>query len=197
MSDSHNNFKTGPTRRLVHVGGSAPSRLLQDLALSGVRLNDAAMTLMHSEHFCCAGQRHALHIVELAVRDLGFPDGATMGSICGAAASIGLHPAPIELAPHLRLQFTDQPEGFIGFPITEHRAPPGSVTVVSMPVVDDDTFPKGFYLRRINGELWLRGYTSTSDHIWDAADRLIFTEPGCARDQHGTDNNTNDIRWRR
>jgi hypothetical protein len=33
---------------------------------------------------------------------------------------------------------------------------------------------KGFYLRRINGVLWLRGYRSGPEHIYSPEDRLVF-----------------------
>jgi hypothetical protein len=32
----------------------------------------------------------------------------------------------------------------------------------------------GFYLRRIRGVLWLRGYRSPAEHVWEAADRFVF-----------------------
>jgi hypothetical protein len=45
---------------------------------------------------------------------------------------------------------------------------------VSAALVEDDEFPKGFYLRRIDGVLWLRGYRSGPAHVWSPDDRLVF-----------------------
>jgi hypothetical protein len=97
-----------------------------------------------------------------------------MAQIERAALASGLQLAPLELAPHLRLQWRGQAEGRVGQAATRHRAPPGSLTVVSLPPVDDDAFPKGFYLRRIDGVLWLRGYRAAAGHQWQPDDRLIF-----------------------
>jgi hypothetical protein len=38
----------------------------------------------------------------------------------------------------------------------------------------EDEFPKGFYLRRIKGELWLRGYRAGAEHVWSSGDHLLF-----------------------
>lgn len=47
--------------------------------------------------------------------------------------------------------YLDQPEGYSGHPIQQHRAPVGSITIASEILTEDEDFPKGFYLRRING----------------------------------------------
>ena len=41
---------------------------------------------------------------------------------------------------------------------------------------DDDEVPKGFYLRRIEGVLWLRGYRAGAEHVWSPDDRLLFRD---------------------
>lgn len=161
-------------RRIIGIGGMTPERLLEELVRRGVGLNDPARTLLASPYFVWSAERRDVHTVELAIRDLGLPDGAVFAEIHARAAAVGLFPPPIELAPHMRLGYTDQPEGARGFPVTAHRAPPGSITIASEPLAADDEFPKGFYLRRIDGVLWLRGYHSGPDHIWSPGDHLVF-----------------------
>jgi hypothetical protein len=156
------------------VGGLDKRQLLAQLAEAGVELNEAARTLFTSDRFMTSGPRQSVAIVELTVGQLGFPAGATMGELHARAVTVGLHLAPLELGPHLRLQYLDQPEGHWGFPATEHRAPPGSVTVASAPLSGDHGFPKGFYLRRIKGVLWLRGYWCDDTNAWETDDRLVF-----------------------
>jgi hypothetical protein len=107
--------------------------------------------------------------------ELGFPDGATYQELVAAAERRGLSLCPLELGPHLRLQFPEQPEGFIGQPPSQNRAPPGSITVASVPLANDEETPHGFYLRRIEGALWLRGYRSWPGHIWNSHDVLVFS----------------------
>lgn len=48
-----------------------------------------------------------LEAVHVSVAALGFPDGATFARVVERAATDGLFLCPLELGPHLRLQFTD------------------------------------------------------------------------------------------
>ena len=51
------------------------------------------------------------------------------------------------------------------------QAPPGAITVASLPISEQDDDPTGFYLRRIDGVLWLR---SCAGHVWKADDEFVF-----------------------
>jgi len=106
--------------------------------------------------------------------------GHSIDQIHERAAQLGLLLCPLELGPHLRLQFLEQPEGSVGYPPSQHRAPPGSITVASPELVQDECTPKGFYLRHIEGILWLRGYRSGPEHLWSPEDRLVFCCPEVA-----------------
>jgi hypothetical protein len=160
--------------RVVEVGGRTGAELLDDLRQAGVELNESGLVLLESEWLRERTERRSLFTVELTVRQLGFPVGGRMSEIFRRAAELGLSLCPLELGPYFRLQYLDQPEGYWGFPVTKHRAPPGSITIASQPVTDDDKFPKGFYLRRIQGVLWLRGYVSDDLHVYDPDDHLAF-----------------------
>lgn len=144
--------------RTVEVGGLTKSQLRQKLQQQSILLNESAERLFADDKFSTSDTKYILQTVELTVGDLGFPDGAPMGAIYGRANELGLELCPLELGPHLRLVFLDQPEGALGNPVTKHQAPPGSITIASEILTEDRDFPKGFYLRRINGVLWLRGY---------------------------------------
>jgi hypothetical protein len=69
--------------------------------------------------------------------------------------------------------FLDQREG-AAVSTAREGAPPGAITVASSPLDDSDETPKGFYLRRADGVLWLRRYWSSSGHIWSPEDVLVF-----------------------
>lgn len=172
--------------RSVQAGGLTKSELLAELRRNAVSLNESAERLFASEHFTVAASRYSVVAVELAVAALGFPQGAATAEIYARAEALGLGLCPLELGPHLRLQYLDQPEGYWGQPELQHQAPSGSITIASAPLADDDDFPKGFYLRRIKGALWLRGYRSGAEHIWSPGDRLLFRRaygPAMAADQ--------------
>ena len=159
----------------LRIGGIAKQDLLARLAAAQVEINSAGQQLFADERFGIALQPIVVQVHQLSVSGLGLEQGGTMSQVLAAAAQRGLYPCPLEVAPHLRLALTDQNEGAVGFPHTRHRAPPGSITVISPPLCDEDEVPKGFYLRRIEGRLWLRGYTSWPGHLWQPEDSLVFT----------------------
>lgn len=165
---------SGGVTRAVRIGGLTKEELLTALQRAGVELNEIGRTLFAHAGFTTAAAVSTVETVELAVADLGFGDGAVMATILERGRERGLGPCPLELGPHLRLQYRDQPEGHVGQPPTRHQAPPGSITVVSAPLSADEEVPKGFYLRRIDGVAWLRGYRSGPEHVWSAQDRLLF-----------------------
>jgi hypothetical protein len=160
----------------VRIGGMDRRQLVEALRAHKVQFNQAAEALFEDRRFTPLGERMVVEISLLSVGALGFPDGATYEQFTRRAFESGLSECPLELGPHLRLQFLDQPEGPPGFPVTQHgRAPPGSITVASSPLDDLDETPKGFYLRRVEGVLWLRGYWSWPGHIWNPEDVLVFS----------------------
>lgn len=158
----------------VCIGGIRKDEILSALNAGGIQLNEIAQTLLAHQAFEAADARSTREIAEVSVRELGLARGATLQQVFDRGAEHGLALCPLELAVHLRLQFTDQPEGFLGHPPSTGRAPPGSLTIAARPVADGDGMPMGFYLRRIRGVLWLRGFRSPPEHVWDPEDRFVF-----------------------
>jgi hypothetical protein len=159
----------------VSFGGETKGRLLERLAAAQVQINPAGLRLFSDERFCTSLQPQVVTVQLVSVGGLGLARGGVMAQIVGAAEAQGLSVCPLEVAPHFRLQLLDQDEGALGSPQTQNTAPPGSITVVSAPLSTDDEVPKGFYLRRIEGKLWLRGYTSWAGHVWQPEDLLAFS----------------------
>lgn len=164
------------TIRTVNVGGLTKLELLEELQRNDISLNEAGKQLFANDLFTTCETQSTMTTVELTVSNLGFLQGATTTTIYAQAATLGLGFCPLELGPHLRLQYRDQPEGAWGKPVRHQQAPYGSITIASEPLTNDDDVPKGFYLRRIMGDLWLRGYCSGAEHMWDADDHFIFVK---------------------
>lgn len=162
--------------RTVTVGGMTKSELMDELQRNAILMNESGEKLFASDHFTTAETPYSVTTVELTIRDLGFPQGSSIAEIYTRARALGLGLCALELGPHLRLQYLDQPEGYWGNPLRQHQAPSGSITVASQPLTDDDDFPKGFYLRRIKNVLWLRGYRCGPEHIWEPDDHFIFCQ---------------------
>ena len=63
--------------RIVSVGGRTKAELLEALERNAIALNESAERLFASDQFTTATTRSTVPTVELTVRDLGFPRGAT------------------------------------------------------------------------------------------------------------------------
>jgi hypothetical protein len=147
---------------------------LQRLSDVQVRINPAGQQLVANEKFQTLKINAVIATIQTTVAGLGLLRGGTFSHILEAAAATGLSVCPLELGPHLRLVLLDQAEGLIGFAQTQHQAPPGLITVASAPLSEDDELPRGFYLRRMEGGLWLRGYKSWSSHVWKPEDTFVL-----------------------
>jgi hypothetical protein len=161
--------------KVVSVGDLSKAELLTRLTDSGIHLNQAAQDLFSETRFQPRREASEAAIAARSVSDLGFDGGATYAQITARASGQGLAECPLELAAYLRLQFLDQPEAGKRPPSAERGSPPGAITIASKPLDDSDEVPKGFYLRNIEGVLWLRGYWSDAIHIWNDDDVLVFT----------------------
>ena len=156
------------------MGGVEKPELLRRLRAGGIQLNRAAEMLFEDRRFLTLDQSQVVEIAVRSVADLGFGRGATYEQLTVRALESGLAECPLELGPHLRMQFLDQAEGAAGHPVTQYRAPPGALTIASPALDEQEATPKGFYLRRIDGVPWLRGYWSWAGHIWSPDDLLVF-----------------------
>jgi len=155
----------------IEYGGLCKNDLLKKLNSSDILLNEFAETIFSSELFKVSNQRQQISIIVTSIKELGFSEGATIPQIERCIKSYGLSECPMEIAPYLRLFLKNQKEIKEE---TKNQTPPGSLTIFSKPLVKDDNFPKGFYLRKLNGKLWLRGYRCSLDYIWNPNDKLVF-----------------------
>jgi hypothetical protein len=177
MSDQ---LMSNTIRRQVRVGGFSKETLLEEFERKGIVLNEAATALFQDTRFSVSLTVRVFDTVETSVLDLGFENGATLEQISQRASDVELGPCALEMGPALRLQFMDQAEGLVGHPPSKNQAPPGAITVVSTPLDASYDTPKGFYLRRMEGVLWLRGYRADLTHVWNPEDRLLFVKtPPC------------------
>lgn len=166
----------GALPRAVRIGGMSTDEIRAALKANGIAVNEIAQSLLAHSAFETSAERSTIEIADIFLEKIGLPYGGTLERVFERANEHGLDLCPLELAAHLRLQFTDQPEGFLGHPPSSNRAPPGSLTVAARPIATGDGVHMGFYLRRIRGVLWLRGYRSPAEHVWAAGDRFVFCQ---------------------
>ncbi|MEK5080760.1 helicase [Solibacillus sp. FSL W7-1436] len=160
--------------KTVAVGGLSKADLIQKLHQSSILLNLYGEKLLNDDRFTTSETRYSVEVVELSVRDLGFPNGATLPEIYNQANNLGLQLCPPELGPYLRLEYVEQDEGDAENLSQKNEAPSGSLTIASELISDEDSFPKGFYIRKVDGILRLRGYVADNLHVWNPDNRFIF-----------------------
>lgn len=164
---------------LVEVGGRSRFELHRMLGEAGVHLNAYAETLLAHPAFDSPVSR-TLQIVERTVAELGLEDGGVQSEVFAAARRLGLELCPLVTGPYLRLAMMDQvsaPDSVL----SAGRSPAGALHVASEPVSADVEYPKGFYLRVVDGRPWLRGYRCDDTYVSPPEQRLAFVLPDDAR----------------
>ncbi|MFE4469392.1 hypothetical protein ACFRFH_11300 [Leifsonia sp. NPDC056824] len=159
----------------LSVGGATRTELRAALQSHGVLLNAHAETLLDHEAFDVR-EPVELTIVERSVGELGLGDGGTLPEVYAAAQQQGLSLCPPDTGPYLRLAMRSQPNAPDSV-LSAGRSPTGSIKVAAAPLSADVEFPKGFYLRVVDGVPWLRGYRCDDEYRYSAEDRFAFTLP--------------------
>ncbi|MGH1523136.1 hypothetical protein ACRAWC_03245 [Leifsonia sp. L25] len=159
----------------LSVGGSSRTSLRTELRSGGVLLNAYAETLLDHEAFALRDPV-VLTVVARGVGELGLAAGATLPEVFAAAREQGLSLCPPDTGPYLRLALRSQPNAPDSV-LSAGRSPAGALKVASAPLSDDVEFPKGFYLRVVDGVQWLRGYRCDDEYRYTAEDRFAFTLP--------------------
>lgn len=160
----------------VLTDGRSKQELRNDLSNVGVLLNQAAEDLFTDARFQPSEHASEVKIAARMVESLGFENGASYTRIVARAKELGLEECPLELAVYLRLQYLDQPVSAERPKSAEPGSPPDAITVATAPLDDSDDVPKGFYLRNIDGTLWLRGYWSDALHTFNPDDVFVFAK---------------------
>jgi hypothetical protein len=145
----------GPGLRVreLRVGGASKDELLRRLAQPSVSLNAYARALFAHGDFTTSPEARTVRVAFVSLPEIGLADGGRFEEILDRASQAGLEPCPLEVAPHLRLDYVDQPEG-------------PYLTVASRKLRPGPSTPNGFYLRRCGDGLWLRGYRADADYVY-------------------------------
>lgn len=104
----------------------------------------------------------SLSLVIRSVEELGLSKGATCSDICKGGEFHGLDLCPFEVAPQLRLQYPNQPDG--------------EKLYIAVKSVDTYTFGHihyVFYVSNLLGKRFL-GWIGYSGHSFDISDRFVF-----------------------
>lgn len=154
-------------RRLTVLTGPFSPEILEK---RGILLNEYARLYLQHPNLQQKELPEQLELVLCTPSELGISEGCTLKELQEQAQAFGLSPCHPMTAVFLRLHLMDQPESGNTILTGTHRAPDGAITVLSKPLCQDDTFPKGLYLRNVSGRLWLRGYICDADFVWSTSD---------------------------
>ncbi len=161
--------------RIVQIGGQSRTEIMQSLHDAGVQLNAHAQTLLAHPDFDAPAAR-TVQVLERTVEQLGFKHGGVQSQIFAAARNQGLELCPLVTGPYLRLAMMDQanaPDSVL----SAGREPTGAIHIASEPLSEDVEYPKGFYLRVVDGQAWLRGYRCDDTYVSAPTQRLALLLP--------------------
>ncbi len=150
------------------------NRILAILDANGVRINDYAKAYFAHPSFSPDVPSDVVHVAIVSLLELGFESGAALPEIMQRISTSGFrlcHPAT---GLYLRLAWKGQPKSGNSVLTGQHRSPDGAVTVLSASLDADDAFPKGLYLRSVDGILWLRGYVCDDLFKWSPEDVIAL-----------------------
>lgn len=137
-------------------------------------INSYAEELFKHKEFRTDSFPDEVQVVIASLEELGFQNGATLGEIFSSLPEHRLKPCHVNTGLFLRLAWKEQEQSADPVLTGTHRAPDKAVTVLSHALESDDAFPKGLYLRNVEGKLWLRGYVCDMAYRWSAGDLFAF-----------------------
>ena len=142
-------------------------QISEKLEQQGIRTNLYAQQFFSHPRFS-AEYAGKITLLIVSLREIGFENGASLPEIYQKLPQAGLKPCPPQTGLFLRLAWRDQPESENAILTGTHEVPDQAVTVLSELLEENDDFPKGLYLRNVEGILWLRGYVCESQYCFPA-----------------------------
>jgi hypothetical protein len=115
---------------------------------------------LNSGEFTASPKGEIVNLVTLKVSDLGFKATATYSAIVAKAKEYGLELCPKDTGPNYRLEYTDQPDGWI--------------TIFSEAMAASGGGPRVFDLRRDGGDVKLRSDWAEPDLKWNPDREVVF-----------------------
>ena len=123
----------------------------------GILINHYAEEFFAHPQFSIGPSRET-NVTIASLQEVGLENGATISEILMHISKTGLKACAVSVGLFLRLAWTDQPQSQNSILNGTHSSPDKAVTVLSEIIEHNDAFPKGLYLRNVDGNLWLRGY---------------------------------------
>jgi hypothetical protein len=150
-----------PVFKSISIGGLTKEALFNQLTISGIQFNKYAHTLFEDSSFSPGDKSEIVNLAKVTLKDLGITKPSPFNEIARKATALNLKLCPLEVGAFLRLEYLNQPEG-------------PYLTIASPKLSSEENYPNGFYIRNLDGALWLRGYYASDDYAWPIESEFIF-----------------------
>ena len=149
------------------------NRISHKLEAHDILINRYAEVFLANPAFSTENTRE-MTIAIASLREIGLENGGTLNEIFRQIEKSGFKPCPINTGLFLRFAWKNQPQSQNSVLSGTHGSPDQAVVVLSEPIETEDAFPKGLYLRNVDGRLWLRGYVCDSAYRFSGDDLFAF-----------------------
>lgn len=139
-------------------------QLLDD---NGFKISRRARSMLERHKFIIAGEKTEINLVKFVMGDITSGEDTPRDEIRAIVREYGLIPLSaslLEVAPHLRLQYLDQPEN-------------EQLLIDMESICDSDGFLNMFGVKRTNSEQWLYADYGNPEIIYSSSTELIFVRP--------------------
>jgi hypothetical protein len=151
--------KTKIFKQSLELSTKTPEQYTKELTDKGNQIYTYAQQILNKIEPLKSPEQ--IKLVSFSVRQLGFPNGATLQEIYDKAQSMGLELCPPQVGPELRLSYTDQPNG--------------EYLVIAMETITGaDGDPGLFFVNRDDSGPWLDHNDGGLDFRWFGFDRFVF-----------------------
>ncbi|HDZ3730110.1 TPA: hypothetical protein RSW61_001706 [Vibrio harveyi] len=147
----------------VGIGNHTNAELFQELKEQHIQFNQFALQLFEDQIIQTKQRGQTLSVLVTTPSELRAPFGATLAELVAHAALKGLEPCPLAVASYLLLQ---------GISLTKDEY----ITLASLPLAQEETYPRGLYLRKRDDGVWLRGYRCEDAFIFPPSMKFLFID---------------------
>ena len=149
------------------------NQIFKMLEMHNILINQYAETFFAHPAFLTENTRE-MKIAIASLREIGLGNGATLNEVLRHIEKCAFKPCQPNTGLFLRITWVNQPKSQNSILGGMHCSPDQAVVVLSEQIEADDAFPKGLYLRNVDGRLWLRGYVCDSDYRFSGNDLFAF-----------------------
>ena len=157
----------------ILIGGVKENDLAEQVKTAGRELGPHAASMMRHELFTTLAEQEPCLLIDLSPADLGFTEEPTTTELLDSERLLKwsatnlddgwvIELCPVEVGPHLAIQYKDQPKG--------------EVLWVAMERIPDSVGdPNVFNVERNDdGKLWLNNDWANPDNRWNLDNRIVF-----------------------